>query len=140
MNSIKPKKSINSKTILVDFDGTVVTHEYPRVGGDVDNAVKVLKELVSKGHKLIIFTMRDDKPNHERKHLTDAVNWYKSHGIPLYGVQTNPTQTNWTSSPKAYGNLIIDDIGAMMPLRNQNGHAVVDWFVLEEWLRKTKIL
>lgn len=33
--------------IAVDFDGTCVTHEFPRVGKDI-GAVPVLKELVGK--------------------------------------------------------------------------------------------
>ena len=35
--------------ILVDFDGTCVMHEYPRVGKDNPNCVKVLKDLVKAG-------------------------------------------------------------------------------------------
>lgn len=44
--------------IAVDFDGTCVKHRYPMVGEDVDGAVSVLKELVRKGHKIILYTMR----------------------------------------------------------------------------------
>ena len=43
--------------IAVDFDGTCVTHEFPEVGRDI-GAVPVLKELVEKGHKIILYTMR----------------------------------------------------------------------------------
>lgn len=46
-------------TIAVDFDGTCVKHKYPLVGEDVDGAVSVLKELVRKGHKIILYTMRN---------------------------------------------------------------------------------
>lgn len=35
--------------IAVDFDGTCVTHEYPKVGQDV-GAVPVLKMIISMGH------------------------------------------------------------------------------------------
>ena len=31
--------------IAVDFDGTVVTHEYPRIGNDI-GAVPVLKKMI----------------------------------------------------------------------------------------------
>lgn len=50
--------------IAVDFDGTCVTHEFPEVGKDI-GAVPVLKELVKKGHKIILYTMRShpDKNN-----------------------------------------------------------------------------
>jgi hypothetical protein len=53
--------------IVVDFDGTVVTHDYPRVGKDI-GAVPVLKELIKNKHQLILFTMRSGKK------LDDAVN------------------------------------------------------------------
>ena len=52
--------------IGIDFDGTCVTHEYPKIGKDI-GAVPVLKELVEKGHKLILNTMRSGKE------LEDAV-------------------------------------------------------------------
>ncbi len=38
--------------IAVDFDGTCVTHDYPKVGMDI-GATEVLKELVKEGHKLM---------------------------------------------------------------------------------------
>ena len=38
--------------IIVDFDGTCVTHEYPNMGRDIGSA-PVLKELVANGHQLI---------------------------------------------------------------------------------------
>lgn len=46
--------------IAVDFDGTVVSHEYPHIGEDI-GAVPVLKELVAAGHKLILYTMRSGR-------------------------------------------------------------------------------
>jgi hypothetical protein len=49
------------------------------------------------------------------KYLSDAVQWFKDNDIPLYGIQKNPTQHTWISSPKAYGNLIIDDAGLVIP-------------------------
>lgn len=69
--------------IGIDFDGTCVTHEFPRIGEDI-NAAPILKELVKKGHQLILFTMRSDIVNptgesnelhlESGKYLTDAVN------------------------------------------------------------------
>lgn len=104
--------------ICIDFDGTCVTHEFPRIGEDI-GAVPVLKELVAAGHKLILFTMRSDRKTKkkigsetvvvEENFLTDAINWFVENGIELYGVQKNPKQRFWTSSPKAYGHLYIDD-------------------------------
>jgi len=111
--------------IAIDFDGTCVTHEFPKVGRDI-GAVPVLKELVANGHNLILFTMRSDieSPTGDDEsiimkggnYLTDAVNWFKDNGIPLYGVQSNPTQQTWTTSPKAYAQLYIDDAALGCPL------------------------
>lgn len=116
--------------IIIDFDGTCVTHEYPKVGKDI-GAVPVLKELVGKGHRLILFTMRSDRGVEMgmfKSGLTDAVNWFKKNDIPLYGIQTNPEQSSWTDSPKAYGQLHIDDAALGCPLiYPQKGRPYVDW-------------
>ena len=118
-------KKIKPITICIDFDGTCVTHEFPLIGKDI-GAEPVLKELVENGHKLILFTMRSDKEDvysdnhfiHKKagQYLTEAVNWFKERNIPLYGIQTNPTQSTWTNSPKAYGEIFIDDAGLGCPL------------------------
>jgi hypothetical protein len=131
--------------ISVDFDGTCVTHEFPFVGKDI-GAVPVLKELVQNGHQLILFTMRSDKQevltDHYEIHskaesyLTEAVNWFKDNGIPLYGIQTNPSQKSWTSSPKAYAEMYIDDAALGCPLVYPGGveRPYVDWVKVREIL------
>ena len=45
------------RIICIDFDGTCVTHDFPKMGKDI-GAVPVLKRLVGRGHKLILWTMR----------------------------------------------------------------------------------
>jgi len=95
--------------IAVDFDGTCVTHEYPKVGRDI-GAQPVLKKFVELGHKLILYTMRSGQ------YLDDAVKWFEDNDIPLYGINENPTQKEWTESPKAYANLYIDDAAFGAPL------------------------
>jgi hypothetical protein len=108
--------------ICIDFDGTCVTHEYPLIGKPI-GAEPVLKELVSKGHNLILFTMRSDRRVKnipgimtEENYLTEAVNWFRERDIPLFGIQENPTQKEWTDSPKAYGQVYIDDAAIGCPL------------------------
>jgi hypothetical protein len=115
--------------IAIDFDGTCVTHEYPRVGMDI-GAVPVLKELTERGHKLILWTMRSGE------RLQDAVDWFEQNEIPLYGIQRNPTQDNWTESPKAYAQLYIDDAALGCPLRQYHSaeRPFVDWEVVRKLL------
>lgn len=101
--------------IAIDFDGTCVTHDYPHIGQDI-GAVLVLRELVDNGHQLMLWTMRGNKP--ESKTLDDAVNWFKENGIPLWGINENPeqTETGWTNSKKQYAQLYIDDAALGCPL------------------------
>ena len=130
--------------IILDFDGTVVTNEFPRIGDDI-GAVPVLKELVECGHNLILFTMRSDMREVHTKnpgvvnspgdYLADAVNWFQQHGIPLYGIQKNPTQHTWTASPKAYGNIMIDDKTLGCPLvYGKHKSPYVDWINVRKLL------
>ena len=45
--------------IAIDFDGTIVTHDYPRVGQPVPYAKEVINMLAANGHKCFLWTMRD---------------------------------------------------------------------------------
>ncbi len=53
------------------------------------------------------------------KELQDAVDWFAKNGIELYGVQRNPDQDSWTTSPKAYAHVYIDDAALGAPLLQQ---------------------
>jgi hypothetical protein len=121
-------------TICVDFDGTVVTHDYPRVGKDI-GAVPVLKRLVEDGHRLILWTMRD------KAELQDAVNWFFQNNIPLWGVNENPEQHTWTDSPKAYGQHYIDDCAVGTPLiHGVHSRPYIDWARMEQLLLEMGVL
>ena len=122
--------------IAVDFDGTCVTHEYPNVGKDI-GAVPVLKELVENGHKIILYTMRWDKE------LKEAVQWFESNDIPLFGINENLTQRKWTKSPKIYAHLYIDDAALGVPLildESMSNRPFVDWKSVKALLQNTGVL
>lgn len=121
--------------ICVDFDGTCTTHDYPNIGKDI-GAVPVLKRLVAEGHKLIIFTMRSDGT------LKEGVKWFEDNGIPLFGINRNPTQS-WTNSPKAYGHLYIDDAALGCPLSfdpTKSDRPFVNWSMVESLLEQKGLL
>lgn len=138
-------------TILVDFDGTTVTHEFPAIGKDI-GAAPVLRELVSAGHQLILWTMRcdhteppitDDPDIHPvgGNYLSEAVKWFEDRNIPLYGINTNPTQASWSASPKAYGTLCIDDINLGARLIEIDGcRPFINWPSTYEDLCKKGVL
>lgn len=122
--------------IAIDFDGTCVTHDYPRIGKDI-GAVTVLKRLVNGGHKLILNTMRS------ADELADAVQWFIDNDIPLYGVNETPTQKSWTNSPKVYAHLYIDDAALGCPLKmdlNLSSRPFVDWEIVSFLLEDNAIL
>lgn len=119
--------------IAVDFDGTCVDHRYPDVGADVPGAVSWLKSFVHSGAKIILWTMRCGRE------LDEARQWFEAHGIPLHGVNANPDQKSWTTSPKAYAHMYIDDMACGCPLRENprcGGRPFVDWDVVGEIVRE----
>lgn len=140
-------QKIKPITINIDFDGTCVTHEFPNVGKSI-GAEKVLRRLTDNGHQLILFTMRADRKRKKKTQdttiqdvtglfLTDAVNWFKNNDIPLYGIQANPTQKNWTTSPKSYAELMIDDSALGCPLIvdiTYSTRPFANWEVIEDYL------
>ena len=122
--------------IAIDFDGTCVTHDYPRIGKDI-HAIPVLNKLVSNGHKLILNTMRSGKE------LDDAVNWFKENNIELFGINENPTQKSWTNSPKVYAHMYIDDAAFGCPLLNMpeiSDRPFVNWVFIEVKLSQMGII
>lgn len=126
-------------TFVVDFDGTCVTHEYPNVGKDI-GAAPVLKRLSDKGHKIILFTMRSEPVDDVRGTLQEAVDWFKNKNIPLYGINENPSQHSWTSSPKAHGNLYFDDHAFGAPIKkNAKGDVYYDWTLVADFFRRLNI-
>jgi len=120
------------KVVAVDFDGTIVTHEFPAIGYRVPNAVETLKRLNTAGVKVILWTMRSES------HLDAAVAYCEERGIELWGVNRNPEQGSWTMSPKAYAHVYIDDAALGCPLLTSpvSVRPFVDWFTVEKMLEK----
>jgi len=120
--------------IVLDFDGTVVKHRYPAVGEDI-GAVPVLKKLIKNGHHLLLNTMRS-RNSEGGDTLQPAIDWFADNDIPLFGINENPTQKEWTVSPKVYGNIYIDDgaLGAPLKVDNSDAPPFIDWSVAAIYL------
>ena len=114
--------------ICVDFDGTIVDHRFPDIGAPVPGAIEWLKKLQKAGALIILFTMRSDGRKYGNV-LSAAVDYVEKNGVKLFGINENPDQAEWTSSPKAYGHLYIDDSAAGCPLIHPEGfyRPCVDW-------------
>lgn len=137
---------IAKQIIAIDFDGTCVTHCFPRIGVDI-GAEHVLRKLVDCGHRLILWTMRSDVANPQTEdptiiaepgnYLSEAVKWFAGKEIPLWGVQANQEQSKWTHSPKAYAHMYIDDAALGCPLKfdySISPRPFVDWVEVERIL------
>lgn len=122
--------------VCVDFDGTCVKHEYPKIGEDVPNAVNVLKKLNENQVKIILWTIRSGE------FLQEAVNWFVERDIELWAVNKNPQQRFWSKSPKAYALVYIDDaaIGCPLIYPEDNTKPYTDWFEVEILLEEKEIL
>ena len=116
--------------IAVDFDGTCVEHNYPAIGMDVEGAVEVLRALNKHGHRIILNTMRSGQ------RLEAAVRWFRDRKIELWAVNRNPEQDQWTSSPKVYADIYIDDSALGCPLIFLEGvrRPVVNWSKVRQLL------
>lgn len=124
--------------IAVDFDGTCVTHEFPKVGRNIGAEI-VLKKLADDGNKIILYTMRSHPSKKtegaessgmistNRDCLQDAIDWFDKYDIPLYGVNCTPDQKSWTDSPKVYANMYIDDAALGCPLIHDGIRPYVNW-------------
>lgn len=118
--------------IAIDFDGTIVDHQYPDIGKEVPGAFQWMKRFQSAGCRLILWTMRSDGAR-QGPTLTQAVEYCRKNGVEFLGTNQNPEQIDWTSSPKAYAHLYIDDAAFGCPLRinpRRGGRPFVDWDVI----------
>ena len=104
--------------IAVDFDGTIVTHEYPRIGKPIPFAIQTLLKLQQEDHhQLILWTVR------EGELLKEAVEYCASKGLEFYAVNSNYPEEDATqpTNRKVSADLYIDD-------RNLGG--IPDWGVI----------
>ena len=111
--------------IGLDFDGTVVTHDFPEIGKDI-GAISWLLKIKRAGGQFILNTMRSGES------LVAAVKFLEDQGVELYGVNQNPSQASWTASPKVYAHVYIDDAAFGCPLIFPvNGkRPYVDWNIV----------
>lgn len=91
--------------IAVDFDGTIVDHQYPKIGKDLLFAFETLKELQKNGALLILWTFRVGKE------LDEAVEYCLSKGIEFYAVNKNYPEEVYDDSisRKINADVFIDD-------------------------------
>lgn len=115
--------------IAVDFDGTIVRHDYPAIGPEIPFATDTLKMLIRDRHQLILWSVR------EGKLLDDAVQWCRERGVEFYAVNRDfpeeDAEKNKQFSRKLKADLFIDD-------RNLGG--LPDWGTIYHMISENKTL
>ncbi|MBQ8273428.1 MAG: hypothetical protein IJZ11_02715 [Bacteroidaceae bacterium] len=113
--------------IAVDFDGTIVTHEYPKIGKEIPFAVQTLKMLANEGHQLILWSVR------EGQLLEEALDWCRKRGLEFYAANKDFPEEDRTKnnhfSRKLKADLWIDD-------RNVGG--LPDWGTIYRIIKEKK--
>jgi hypothetical protein len=74
--------------------------------------------------------------------LDAAVKWFRDRKVELWAVNRNPEQEEWTSSPKVYADLYIDDSALGCPIMFIDGlrKPVVKWSKVRTLLENDGIL
>ncbi len=114
-------------TIAVDFDGTIVTHEYPKIGREIPFAIETLKMLIRDQHRLILWSVR------EGELLQEAVDWCRERGVEFWAVNKDYPEESYENnnhfSRKLKADYFIDD-------RNIGG--LPDWGQIYQIISKGK--
>lgn len=113
--------------IAVDFDGTIVTHEYPKIGKEIPFATQTLKMLINDGHRLILWSAR------EGRLLEDAVNWCRERGLEFYAVNKD-----YPEEEKANNNHFSRKLKADMWIDDRNVGGLPDWGTIYRIIKEGK--
>ena len=106
--------------IAVDFDGTIVEHQYPAIGREKPFAIDTLKKLAKEHHRLILWTVR------EGKLLQEAIDFCKERGLEFYAVNRNYPEEKHPTERKLRVEMWIDD-------RNLGG--LPDWGTIYQMIQ-----
>ncbi len=132
-------------TIYLDFDGTVVEHQYPALGAENPHAIRVIRALQDIGHAFILNTYRADLNDGSLEEALAFLN-NPAHGLDTISNSTakkiHPGPFDLTESLR-FDKLYIDDIAEGIPLipnRMVANGFMVNWPAVEIELMKVGIL
>lgn len=112
----KFKTEVQTMTIAVDFDGTIVRHRYPAIGEEIPFAVQTLKMLAEERHQLILWTVR------EGELLDAAVEWCRERGLEFYAINRDFPEEDVTRNESFTRKLKVD-----MWIDDRNVGGLPDW-------------
>lgn len=146
---------------LIDFDSTCV---FSGAGNayclEDTGAAKVLRQIVKKGHKLVLWTCRNSSKNNpfnytasgkyrEEDSLQEAKRWFRERRIPLYGINCVPgSEESIGDSRKPLADFVIDDVNIGTPIikktvdciEYETGKTVQKYLHCVDWKKMKKLL
>lgn len=112
------EKKLFPPILAVDFDGTIVSNEFPNIGTPNQAVVDAVKEYQDLGWKIILWTCRNGDM------LTDAVNFCENTlGIKLAAANDNLPEVKeyfGSNTRKVFANLYWDDRNAALCVGGTN--------------------
>lgn len=112
--------------IAIDFDGTIVEHEYPQIGKPIPFAIDTLKQMQKDGHKLILWTVRRGKL------LQDAIDYCAERGLYFYAENEN-----YRGETKERGDEVSRKLSADLFIDDRNLGGIPDWGVIYNAVKAT---
>ncbi|MBX7172336.1 MAG: HAD hydrolase family protein [Pyrinomonadaceae bacterium] len=129
--------------IYLDFDGTIVEHDYPRIGKLNPNSLEIIKKLQETGHTVILNTMRIEFEDDSMQEALDFINRNETvSGINISQKTEHKVFPKKWNLDKIENDLYIDDIAPNIPLINATEveGLMVDWVKIEKQLTEKGIL
>ena len=124
--------------IYLDFDGTVVEHQYPNIGIYNEGCFEVIKKLQKAGHRIILNTYRANLENGTLEAAINYLNfWAIEKGFVVIEefekVKLEPHPWDWNYF-KTNDLIYIDDICIRIPLKpaTEAKYPIVDWEKLDQ--------
>jgi len=96
---------MNPMVIAVDFDGTIVNHEYPEIGTGKSEAWNTLIAMRRAGHSLVLWTCREN--DEHRNYLDEAVEHCRRNGVVFDAVNSTP---EWGEFRSGGGRKVVADV------------------------------
>lgn len=130
----------NNMKIYLDFDGTVVEHEYPAIGPCNQGCFEIIDKLHRAGHEIVLNTMRVEFDNGTLKEAAEFINQSilnlknntQTYSFPNTDHKYEPTVWDWDLHFNS-GRIFIDDVCEGIPLKNglSSSRQMVDWDKLD---------
>lgn len=98
------------KIVAVDFDGTLVTDNFPDIGEPIEDMFASMKYLRENGVKVVLWTSRNMYKN--RDLLEEAIQFCNEQGLEFDAINENVQEVQELTGEdtrKIYADLYIDD-------------------------------